>query len=57
MLFVYARETLGEFLLKCLAKIILPNLFANSLGNVSSPMVIPQDLSHVTEVKLTTATL
>ena len=37
MFLVYAREVLGELLLNHLAKITLPKLFANLIGNVFVP--------------------
>ena len=37
MFFVYARGILGEFRLNYLAKITLPKLVANELGNVFIP--------------------
>ena len=34
---MYAREALGDLILNNLAKITLPKLFANELGNVFVP--------------------
>ena len=37
MFLVHAREALGVLILKYLAKMTLPKLFANELGNVFVP--------------------